>query len=253
MFMKIRKFLPESFQDWERGLSSVAFTQGCNYRCPSCHAKELLANSEDLEFKDQQEVLKKLRRRSRFINKLVICGGEPTLQKDLIDFIRDVKKYGIAVKLDTNGSDPETLKECLNSGLVDAVSMDVKGPRKIYGNLVGVGDNFKFENVEKSMGVVCDFPEYEFRTTIVPIREREGFRWFERKDISDISTWLIETTGSDKHPYFLQKFFTRDEKLIVHPNWAKGKIPAEYEETPNNIMEMLYSEAQKYLPNAKIR
>lgn len=162
--MKIVGFLKESFQDWDAGLSSVVFTSDCNFNCPSCYASELRTNS----IYSDKKVLNYLGYRKKRVPRVVLCGGEPTCQWDIVNFIIELKKQGLAVKLDTNGSDPSVLCELRDKKLVDYVAMDVKGPPTLYSKVVGKHIDLR-DDVEKGMMVVTQFPDYEFRTTIVPI------------------------------------------------------------------------------------
>ena len=94
--MKILGFQAESYLDWNRGLASVIYTGNCNFGCYGCHAGKLIQNTEEI---DNEAVLKKLKARKRFVDKVVICGGEPTLERDLPDFLRKLKNFmGIWMK-----------------------------------------------------------------------------------------------------------------------------------------------------------
>jgi pyruvate formate lyase activating enzyme len=124
---------------------------------------------------------------------VVISGGEPLLQDDLIDFIGKVKKQGFLVKVDTNGAFPEKLGELFEKHLVDYVAMDVKAPKRKYCQLTGI--DVDTATIESSMNLIKDkAPAYEFKTTFVP-------DFLKKEDIVEIAEWL---TGAEK--YYLQQF-----------------------------------------------
>jgi len=111
-------------------------------------------------------VLSYLRTRTGRLDGLVITGGEPTVQEDLADFLRRVRRIGYRIKIDTNGSRPEVLARLISEGLVDFVSMDVKAPPRSYDRLTGV--RAPINEITRSIGLLsCCGIEHEFRTTSV--------------------------------------------------------------------------------------
>jgi pyruvate formate lyase activating enzyme len=246
--MIILGFRKESHQDWDKGLSSVIFTHGCNYRCPACHDKKLVEGSFNQEelFKEE-EIIKYLARKKDFINKVVICGGEPIIQHTLPYFIRKLKEKGLAVKLDTNGSDYITLGKLKEEGLVDYVAMDVKGPPQIYADIIGREFIDARDGYEKAIAVVSQFPDYEFRTTIVPvIRRNEEASFMTPEEIGQTAKLIYDCTGINSHKYFLQPFVPRKGELV------DSRLES-FPQTPKDILEQGLIEALKYLPNTKIR
>ena len=125
---------------------------------------------------------------------VAVTGGEPTLHKDLPDFLRRVKDMGFAVKLDTNGTHPAMLHSILDEGLADYVAMDIKAGRDNYPSVTGTLRP-GLEAVEESAAMLMDGrTDFEFRTTVVKeLHTAEDFR--------DIAAWLA---GEEK--YFLQAF-----------------------------------------------
>ena len=85
-----------------------------------------------------EEILARLAARRGKIGGVVISGGEPALQPDLLPFCRALKKLGLAVKVDSNGSRPEVLQQLLAAGAVDYLAMDIKAPLARYPELAGV-------------------------------------------------------------------------------------------------------------------
>ena len=98
------------------------------------------------------------------IEGLVISGGEPTIQKGLKDFIKQVKSLGMKVKLDTNGSNPKVLKELIDENLLDYVAMDIKNDLEDYEVVTKCKVNIK--SIKESIEILKNSNiDYEFRTT----------------------------------------------------------------------------------------
>lgn len=148
-----------SLLDFPEKIAAIVFTVGCNFRCGYCHNPELINGEAKIE-----EVFEFLKTRQGKLDGVVITGGEPCLQKDLPEFIKQVKELGFAVKLDTNGSFPEMLEKVLPD--LDYVAMDIKAPLEKYSQIVNVDVDtskiLKSIEVLKNGGV-----DYEFRTTVV--------------------------------------------------------------------------------------
>lgn len=159
-----------SLLDFPEKIAAIVFTMGCNFRCGYCHNPELINGEAKIE-----EVFEFLKTRQRKLDGVVITGGEPCLQKDLPEFIKQVKELGFAVKLDTNGSFPEMLEKVLPD--LDYVAMDIKAPLEKYSQIVNVDIDtskiLKSIEVLKNGGV-----DYEFRTTVV--KSQLSFEDFEK-------------------------------------------------------------------------
>jgi len=194
--------------DYPEKLACTVFLTGCNFYCPWCYSPELVLPEK---IKKQPKILEKeffnfLKTRKGFLEGVVICGGEPTINKELPGFIKKIKKMGYAVKLDTNGSNPKMLKTLIEKKLVDYIAMDIKAPREKYQKVVGRKINIT--NIEKSISLLKeDIVDYEFRTTVNPLLKKD--------DIIKIAQWL---SGAKK--YYLQNF--RPEKTL-NPKFKKKK------------------------------
>lgn len=152
--------------DYPGNVACLIFTQGCNFRCPFCHNSGLLDMNNNCEKIDEKEVFKYLEKRRGLLDGVCISGGEPLLQKDIVDFIRKVKDLGYKVKLDTNGSSPKKLKQLIEDGLIDYVAMDIKNDFLNYDKTAGMCTNI--DNIKNSIEIIENSNiEYEFRTTIV--------------------------------------------------------------------------------------
>ncbi len=133
--MLIRELKKSSLIDYPEKISAVIFTQVCNFRCHYCHNPDLFALTSCSSI-NEQDVMSFLQTRKQKIDAVVISGGEPCLQKDLVGFIKKIKDMDFLVKLDTNGSFPDKLEAIINLKLVDYIAMDIKSPLNKYKNIV---------------------------------------------------------------------------------------------------------------------
>jgi pyruvate formate lyase activating enzyme len=161
--MKILGIIKASFIDYPKKASTVLFIGGCNFRCPYCHNPELVnEQGEELEL---SHVLEFLHKRKKYIDGVVISGGEPTIHPELISLIEEIKKLGYAIKLDTNGSNPKILRKLINDRLIDYIAMDIKGLLSEYAKISNSEINIK--DIEESINLIKNSNiDYEFRTTI---------------------------------------------------------------------------------------
>ena len=169
-FPEIKGLQKTTLIDWEGKVASEIFLGGCNFRCGFCHSKDLVLNHEKLESIPYKDIDSFLLSKRGWIDGVVITGGEPTIyNKGLIDLIENIKRIPLLVKLDTNGTNPDLLKELFDKGLLDYVAMDIKAPlaKEQYSNAVGV--DVDIDDIIKSKDlIIASGVDYEFRTTIVP-------------------------------------------------------------------------------------
>jgi len=248
--MNISGLLKLSLIDYPGKMAGVVFTKGCNFKCPSCHAKKLLDSNAPLI--PEEEVFKLLEDNKNWTDGICICGGEPTIQKDLIDFISKIKKINngqFLVKLDTNGSNPGVLEELLRRKIVDYVAMDIKGPEYLLPILIERYDNESIFNIKKSMNLVQHFPDYEFRTTLVPFKRNNEFSFFNTQEIKDIATFIINETHNNNHKYYIQKFIPRKETDggLLNKEWEDCR------ETPLELLKKYYQILLPILQKTEIR
>ncbi|ADL08712.1 anaerobic ribonucleoside-triphosphate reductase activating protein [Thermosediminibacter oceani DSM 16646] len=160
----IYDFMPVSAADYPGVVACTVFLPGCNFRCPYCHNGPLVTGSPKGKV-PESVFFDYLERRKKLIDGVCITGGEPTLWSDLPEFILKLKKRGLKVKLDTNGSRPEVLKELLNKGLLDYVAVDIKTRPERYG--IFTADESQIEGVRESVELLkASLADYEFRTTV---------------------------------------------------------------------------------------
>lgn len=165
-------FIPLTMIDYPGKLAFTLYTIGCNFRCPICHNPELaLSKREELPSYSVRFLLDWLRQQDGWIDGVCVTGGEPLLFSEIAGVLRRFKDEGLAVKLDTNGSFPERLSECLGAGLVDYVAMDVKAPlsEERYGRAAGISMQKWLPKLRDSIRVIQDSNvDYEFRTICIP-------------------------------------------------------------------------------------
>jgi len=233
--MKISRFLRQTLIDYPEKLAAEIFVAGCNYKCYSCHAKHII---EGGQFYDEQEVLSYLKKTRGFIGGVVICGGEPTLQYDLPEFLERIKKEtGLLIKLDTNGSNSEVLEKLIEKKLVDYIALDIKGSKNLYPVLTGESDAVL--NVERSIAIIQKAPDYEFRTTVVPIirTEKTGEKsWMTLDETKEMAEWVSDFVNINKREvrWYLQKFIARrrEETAMLDERFCKENLKEGMRQTP---------------------
>lgn len=188
--MKIGGFQKLSLLNYPGKTACTVFTSGCNFRCPYCHNSGL-AEEKEPEITPEL-VLDHLRKRRGILEGICISGGEPLIHRDILQFFEQIKRLGYAIKLDTNGSNPDLLKEAIKSGLVDYAAMDIKNTAEKYPMTAGCAVSFP-----ESIGESAEFLKrgtvpYEFRTTVVnefhdaeDIRKIAGF-------LAGASVWYLQ-------------------------------------------------------------
>ncbi len=230
--------------DYPGKIACVVFLAGCNFRCPWCYSSELVL---PLKIVEQPRIAEKeffdfLRERKGKLEGVVICGGEPTINKELKKFIETIKNLGYLVKLDTNGSNPKILKDLVDAKLIDYVAMDIKGPAGPnfqfpisnfkYEDLMNEG--IKIENIKESVEFLKSGKvDFEFRTTVVPVVH-------SKDDFLKIAKWI----GGPNIKYYLQNF--RAEKTI---DPAFEKVAPFKEEFLNQIVK----EISPHFKECKVR
>ena len=208
--MLIAGFLETSFVDWRGKVVATVFTYGCNFRCPFCHNYTLVTEKKK-RFIPMEKVIEWVEYLKDWIDGVCITGGEPTIHLDLTEFIKEVTKI-TEVKVDTNGTNPEILRELIPH--VSYVAMDIKAPKNRYEELAGARVNM--EKIEESIEIIKRYArDYEFRTTAVPT--------LGMKDFEQIASWLhgakryviqqYSTKGGTLEPEYLKLRPMREETL----------------------------------------
>ena len=238
-FPTIRGFIETSLIDWDSYISAVVFLGRCNFACPFCHDHELLTGTGPaIPFESIEEMLLA---QKGWVDGVVVTGGEPTSNGGIVDLLEELKLLELIVKLDTNGSNPQILRELVTAGLVDYVAMDIKaglsrepvdsaGARKYD---IAAGRSVDIDAVEESIEFLLSGEvDYEFRTTLVPTV-------IGRSDVKNIARRIA---GANR--YFLQPF---------EPAHARSPLLRKvHPYAPTEMNEMLAS-ARTYVPQASIR
>lgn len=153
-----------SFIDYPGLISAVVFTHGCNMACGYCHNGVLVRGPTPRDFLSRWAVLDELSRRRHLVAGVVITGGEPLIHPDLLELIGEIKSLGLKVKLDTNGTLPDRLREILPT--VDYVAMDLKAPLDRYQLFGYSGDP---QVIQQSISLLrCSDTPHEFRLVWIP-------------------------------------------------------------------------------------
>lgn len=220
---------PLSLVDLDGMLTCTIFTSACNFRCPFCHNKDLVygQNIEELPF---DEIIDYLKLRKNVLDAVCITGGEPTLYNDLDQVLIKIKELGYFIKLDTNGTNPDMIKDLYERHLIDYCAMDIKNsPEKYFHTIGNIVCNM--EKINQSINYLkTSGIKYEFRTTIV--KELHTL-----DDLIRIGEWIGNVDN-----YFLQKF-------VDHGSCIKEGFHEVNQFEINKYLNTI----KKYIPNAKIR
>ena len=223
--------------DFPGRIGCTVFVGGCNLRCPFCHNGSLVMNVDEANSIEIEDFLAFLESRVGRLQGVCVSGGEPTLHPDLPNLLSEIKARGFAVKLDTNGTNPEMLSALIADGLVDYVAMDIKNSLEKYEVTAGVNSELGIQNsklincIKESAELLMEGRvDFEFRTTLVN-------ELHTAEDIRAIGEWL---SGEEK--FFLQTY--RDEGDLI----VGGFSPFSREQS-----EQFLNILKSYIPNAKIR
>ena len=215
-----------SMVDFDGYISCTVFTKGCNFLCPFCHNASLVTG-EATEI-SEDEVFDYLTKRKGLVDAVCITGGEPTLQKGLRDFIVKVRALGYKVKMDTNGTRPEVLRDLLADGLLDYVAMDIKTDFINYPHVICVHDPKLVERVKESVDILKRSAiDYEFRTTAIAEYHSEANY-----------AAIAEIVRGAKH-FFIQKFKDGENNL------SQGLLHELPEEEARKFLDIVAKTVQK--------
>ena len=225
-FVSINKL---TLLDYPEKVACVLYTPSCNFMCPYCHNWETLIE-EHLSPLSFDDILSFLRKRQGVMDGVVISGGEPTLMDDLPEKIKKIKELGYLVKLDTNGSNPEMLRELIDEKLIDYVAMDIKHAFSKYYDVI-INRSINLDDLKESIEILMENKiDFEFRITLIK-------EYHDTDSIYEIGK-LLE--GSKK--LFLQQYKLSDgvRDKSLHPV---------SEEVANKYVEIL----SQYVENVELR
>lgn len=234
--MEIKGFVGVSLSDWDGNVSSVIFLPSCNMRCPFCYNKGLVVHPEKMPTIEHGRIENYLETNRKWIDGVVITGGEPTLHADLPNLCERIKKMGFRVKVDTNGTNPAMLSRLIGEQLVDYVALDVKAPLNVekYSKACGLSANQFIEKIKQTIQTLLnDAVQYEFRTTVVPTLHQ----------MEDIDAICRAIRGCKK--FALQAF--KSEVEMINAEYQNIKPFSKRE------MESFLRAARSIIPNATSR
>ncbi len=196
--------------DYPGKVAATVFTAGCGFRCHFCHNPELVLPEMVKKAKliAEEKFFEFLKSRHKLLDAVCITGGEPTLHKDLEEFIIKIKSFGLLVKLDTNGTAPQIIEGLLAKNLLDYLAMDIKAPWGKYHTVVGL--NPDLAKLQQSVKIIIESGiDHEFRSTVLPsLHSRE-----------DIMTMAEQVIGA--RAYYLQQF--RPTAKLVNGQYVREK------------------------------
>ena len=225
--MKIAGIQKLTLLDYPEKLAATIFLAGCNLKCTFCQNVDLIYKPNEIKPIDKNEIFDFLKERYGKLEGVCITGGEPLINDDIIDFIKEIKKIGYLIKLDTNGYFPDTLKNILDMKIVNMVAMDIKSGNTKYETITGSNSKEYLKSIKILMNSDIDF---EFRTTCV-----KGIH--DDNDFYEISDMI---KGNEK--YYLQDY--RSNELIDHLPYSAFNIEE---------LEHFKSIVIKNIPNTIIR
>jgi len=216
--MKILGMVKASFIDYPKKASTVLFIGGCNFRCSYCHNPDIVHGRGD-EI-DIEELFAFLHKRKKYLDAVVITGGEPTMHDELIGLARRIKEMGYAIKLDTNGTRPAMIKTLIDDMLLDYIAMDIKAPYEKYPEVTCVSSEGAADPaaIKESIELIKNSGlDYEFRTTICR----------ELLVEADIISMMEMIKGAKK--YCLQRYKNLGKVLgegTLHSAYSEGEMKA---------------------------
>ncbi len=235
--MKFKGFQKTSLIEYPGKIVSAVFTAGCNFRCPFCQNPGLVLTPDSLPSVSSKEVVSHLISKKKWMDGLSITGGEPMICKDLPNFVREVKREGFLVGIETNGTNPQMLKDLIAGRLIDYVALDIKAPLvwEKYKRAAGINDEDLFRKVKESVKVLLELDSeasYEFRTTVVPGLIKE-------EDILTVARQIKRAKS-----YTLQQFLPR----ITLDRQYESLKPYSKE-----VLEKMRKRAESYVETCQVR
>ena len=187
--------------DYPGLMACIVFIQGCNFRCPFCHNKELVLPTTMDGGIGEEEIMDYLKKRQTILEGVVITGGEPLLWTDLRKLLEKIEGLGYKIKLDTNGSFPERLEALIEEGLVDYVALDIKQAPARYSTATGIPGNDVTILINRSLEYLRKSgTPFEIRTTLVKGIHRP-------EDMAEMAKWVGDA------PYFIQSYVASEGVL----------------------------------------
>lgn len=177
-----------SLIDYPGKVASVIFLAGCNMCCHYCHNHQILDRTQNRL--PLAPILTALRERRAWLDAVVVSGGEPTVDPDLVPLLRKLRKLGLLIKLDTNGTQPAVVRDVVEMGLVDYIALDLKAPAHKHRDITGQPIDAVLETAEylKQQKRV----PYMFRTTVSPRLNVSDLVEMGEKIVNGAPIWQIQ-------------------------------------------------------------
>jgi len=228
--MKIKGLQKLTLLDYPDRTACTVFIGGCDFRCPFCHNMDIVDDRFPEDYIDEDYLFDFLTKRKTMLDGVCITGGEPLMTPDVLPLMRKIKALGYSLKLDTNGSYPERLRQAVEGGLVDYVAMDIKNSPEKYARTAGAPAPL-IEKVKESVAYLMEgHTDYEFRTTVM-------HPFHEISDFDRIGEWI---KGAKQ--YYIQVF-------ADHDNVPDRSLSAPDRETLGKMLETI----RKYVPDSHLR
>lgn len=204
--MKIYGLNKTTLLDYPGRVAATIFLGGCNFRCPFCQNSSLVLSPDRQPEIPEEEVLSFLKKRKGILEGVCVTGGEPTLSPELPEFLRKIQDLGYPVKLDTNGSRPQILKDLTNQNLIQMTAVDIKACPSNYPSLCGL-IHPDLDSIKETVDFLINGSlDYEFRTTVVRELHTE-------QDFIQIGQWIAGAKA-----YYLQAY--RDSEEVLQPGFS---------------------------------
>jgi len=233
--MKIKYIQKTTLIDYPGKIACTIFLYGCTFRCKFCYNPELVLKEVTPDI-PEQEILDFLEKRREYLQAVCFTGGEPCLSLDK-EFLKKIRDMKYLIKIDTNGSLPDKLKEFISAGFVDFVSMDLKSSFEKYSEIADCDVNI--EDIKKSIKTISeDLRDYEFRTTIIEkVHTEEEFEKMMKE--------IKELIGGKMKRFVLQGFKNKGEMISDEYNNT--------EDTKKAYLNKLKDIAEDYAEKVKVR
>lgn len=246
--------LTTTLLDYPGKVACTIFFSGCNFRCPYCQNAALVLHPDEVKKSAHQkfmesasvpalsfeEILAFLSRRMNILEGVCISGGEPTLDPELPAYLCRIKNLGYRIKLDTNGTRPEVLRQLYEGNLIDMVAMDIKTSPSAYPKVTGISCISMGKLEESVQFLLTSGINHEFRSTLV-----KGLHI--KEDIAEMSRWIAGDS-----PYYLQSFENSDGVISNLKETNPKAVPSLSAFSKDELLEFLEI-AKHYVPNVKLR
>jgi pyruvate formate lyase activating enzyme len=227
--MKIGALQKVSLIDYPGEICAIVFTQGCNFMCPYCHNPELVNPELYGEGLPEEAIFSFLTKRKGKIDAVTITGGEPTIQHDLIEFVKRVRKKSYLIKIDTNGSNPEVIEKLISMKLLDYIAMDIKSPADKH--KIITKSHIGYEKITQTIKLIMKSGiPYEFRTTVLK-------KLLDENDILDISNSI-----RDARLYILQQFIPSkvlDRGFLKYESFSREELESLSKKIAQSVANIL--------------